>query len=304
MEGKSNITIYAALAANAGIGVIKFIAAAFTGSSSMLSEGIHSTVDSGNQLLLLLGIHRSKRPADEMHPFGHGQEIYFWSLIVSVLIFGIGGGMSVYEGIVHIQHPEQLHDPMWNYIVLAVAVVFEGTSFIISVRTFIKRAGRGNFWHKLRWSKDPALFVIIYEDAAALAGLFIAFAGIHLSHYFQKPVIDGVASIIIGLVLAGVAIIMVTESRKLLIGESANREKVKGIYDIVEADPDVFKLRKPLTMQMGPHEVLLALDVEFNKDISSYDVANVVNRLEKNINAAFPDVKQIFIEAKNLTEKR
>lgn len=300
MEEKSKIAIYVALSANIGIAVIKFIAAAFTGSSSMLSEGIHSTVDSINQLLLLLGINKSKKIPDDTHPFGYGQELYFWTLIVSVLIFGIGGGMSVYEGINHIIHPEPLNDPTWNYIVLACAALFEGTSFIIAIRKFIQRQGRKNFWRNLSDSKDPSLFVIIYEDGAALAGLFIALCGIYLTNYFQLPIIDGVASIFIGLLLAIVAIILITESRNLLIGESTYKGKVQGIYEIVNSDDDVLKLSNPLTMQMGSEEVLLALDVNFKKEISNEQIMLAVHRLEKKIMEKYPDVKQIFIEAKNL----
>jgi cation diffusion facilitator family transporter len=300
MAGESKTVIYIALGANVGIAIIKFIAAAFTGSSSMLSEGIHSTVDSINQLLLLLGIYKSKKSPDDSHPFGYGKELYFWTLIVSVLIFGIGGGMSIYEGIIHIRHPEPLHEPTWNYIVLGCAALFEGTSFVITIRKFIDSHGRKNFWSNLRGSKDPTLFVIIYEDGAALSGLFVAFCGIFLTNYFQLPVIDGIASILIGLLLAIVAVILIIESRNLLIGESAYKEKVAGISEIVNGDDDVYKLRKPLTMQMGPEEVLLALDVNFKTEITSEQIMLAVQRLEKKIMAKYPDVKQIFIEARNL----
>jgi cation diffusion facilitator family transporter len=302
MEGKSKIAIYVALCANVGIAIIKFIAAAFTGSSSMLSEGIHSTVDSTNQLLLLLGIHKSKKLPDDAHPFGYGKELYFWTLNVSVLIFGIGGGMSIYEGIIHINNPEPLHEPTWNYIVLGCAALFEGISFVITVRQFIDKRGRKNFWSNLRDSKDPTLFVIIYEDGAALAGLFVAFFGVFLTNYFQFAVIDGFASILIGLLLVIVSVILIIESRSLLIGESAYKEKVQGIYEIVNNDYDVFKLNKPLTMQMGPGEVLLALDVNFKAGINSEQIMLAVQRLEKNIKAKYPAVKQIFIEAKNLVQ--
>ena len=300
MAGETKIVIYIALCANVGIAVIKFIAAAFTGSSSMLSEGIHSTVDSTNQLLLLLGISKSKKSPDDSHPFGYGKELYFWSLIVAVLIFGIGGGMSIYEGIIHIRHPEPLHEPKWNYVVLGCAGIFEGTSFVITIRKFIALRGRRNFWSNLRGSKDPTLFVIIYEDGAALLGLLVAFCGVFLTNYFQLPVIDGFASILIGLLLAIVAVILIIESRNLLIGESTYREKVQGIYKIVYDDEDVYKLSKPLTMQMGPEEVLLALDVNFKTEINSSQIILAVQRLEKKIMAKYPHVKQIFIEAKNL----
>lgn len=301
MKEKSTLGVYAALAANIGIAIIKYVAATFTGSSSMLSEAIHSTVDSSNELLLLLGIHKSKKPADDMHPFGHGQELYFYTLIVSVLIFGLGGGMSVYEGITHINNPVVLTDSTWNYIVLGVAVIFEGISLIIPLRSFIKENGIKNLWHKLRLSKDPSSFVIIFENGAALIGLFIAFCGIFFSNYFQIPIIDGVASIIIGLMLGIVAVILIIESRNLLIGESAYEGKVKEIYEIVQADKDVFTLRRPLTMQMGPSEVLLALDVEFKEDVTGNKIPEIIQRLETKIKNKFPDVKQIYIEANNIT---
>ncbi|MDQ6904549.1 MAG: cation diffusion facilitator family transporter [Bacteroidota bacterium] len=302
MEVKSKIGIYAAMAANIAIAIVKFIAASITGSSAMLSEGIHSAVDSSNELLLLWGIHTSKKPADEMHPFGYGQELYFYTLIVSVLIFGLGGGMSVYEGVMHITHPVVSQDNTWNYIVLAFSAVFEGISLWIPLKGFFKEHGSANFWHKLRSSKDPSFFVIIFENGAALIGLFIAFCGVFFSSYFNMPILDGVASILIGLVLAFVAIILIIESRNLLIGESATKEKIDKIYEIVDADPDVLKLNRPLTMQMGPNEFLLALDVKFENKLNSGDVTKAVKRLEENIRKELPDVKKIFIEASNLAE--
>lgn len=301
MQEQSKLPIYGALAANLGIAVVKFIAAYFSGSSAMLSEGIHSTVDSGNELLLLLGINRSKRPADRNHPFGHGKELYFWTLIVSILIFALGGGMSIYEGISHIQHPEPLTDTTWNYVVLLAAMVFEGGSLYIAVRKFLEQKGKGSFWHEIRLSKDPTLFAVIYEDTAALLGLIIAFLGVFLGHQLQNPYYDGAASIVIGLVLCVVATLMVIESRDLLIGESARSEMVRGIYQLVEADPQVTMLRFPLTMQMAPNEVLLALDVQFSSELSGPELTTVVNRLETDIRKQFPDVSRIFIEARNLT---
>jgi cation diffusion facilitator family transporter len=300
MAEQSLLPIIGALTANLGIAAMKFVAAIFTRSSAMLSEAIHSTVDSGNQLLLLLGLSRSKRPADDNHPFGHGKELYFWTLIVSILIFGLGGGMSVYEGITHLQHPEPLTDPFWNYIVLGGSFIFEGASFYIGVKNFLKLKRKAGFWSELRRSKDPTLFAVIYEDTAALLGLLLAFAGVFLGHYFDNPLFDGLASIAIGLVLAIVAITMVVESRDLLIGESAGSEMVTGITVLVKNDPDVVTLRTPLTMQMSPNEVLLALDVQF-KEISSAQLSAVINRIEHAIRTRFPDVKRIFIESKNFT---
>ncbi len=239
---KSKNSIYGALIANATIAVIKFIAASFSGSSSMLSEGIHSMVDTSNELFLLLGIHASKKPPDKQHPFGHGQELYFWSLIVSILIFGLGGGMSLYEGVNHILHPHVMENAFWNYIVLASAFVFEGISFYIAIRDFTKEPGNtGNFWKKLTSSKDPGFFIVIYEDAADLAGLLIAFAGVVLSDYFNNPLIDGIASAMIGLVLIVIAILMIVESHNLLIGESAGMELVKQTEKLI---------RRKITMYM------------------------------------------------------
>jgi cation diffusion facilitator family transporter len=246
----------------------------------------------------LIGIKRSKKPADENHPFGHGQEIYFWSLIVAVLIFGLGGGMSVYEGVIHIKNPEELTDSYWNYIVLAIAFVFEGTSFIIAVKGFLKIEGKGDFYRKLKQSKDPSLFVVIFEDGAALIGLAIAAIGIFLSHYFNNPVIDGFASILIGVLLAIVAVLLVIESRKLLTGESANKEQIQVIKQIVSANTNVNEVRPPLTMQLSPTEILLALVIEFKNHLKGTELAGTICRLEKEIKAKIPMIKQIFIEAK------
>ncbi|MFI2741696.1 cation diffusion facilitator family transporter [Zhouia sp. PK063] len=300
MTGESKLPIYGALAANIGIAITKFIAAAFTGSSAMLSEGIHSAVDSGNSLLLLLGISRSKRPADENHPFGHGKELYFWTLIVAILVFSLGGGMSIYEGIEHLKHPEPLGDPMWNYIVLCAAIVFEGTSLIIAVHKFNQNKGKYSFFKELRLSKDPSLFAVIYEDTAAVLGLFIALAGVFLGHYFENPLFDGLASVVIGLLLAVVAVIMVIESRNLLVGESAKSKVVDEIYHMVLAHKNVDSLRRPLTMHLAPREILLALDVHFHSELTSESLANTVTELEQHIKEKYPQVTRIFIEAKNL----
>ena len=299
MTGNSKIAIYGALAANLCIAAVKFIAASVTGSSAMISEGIHSTVDSGNSLLLLLGMKRSQRPPDKGHPFGHGKEIYFWALIVAILVFSLGGGMSVYEGITHLQHPQELKDPFWNYIVLFSSMIFEGASLIYTIRQFNKNRGKSGFWKEVSLSKDPGLFAVIYEESAAIMGLLIALAGVFLGHYFNNPVYDAVASMLIGLVLIIVAIIMVKESKGLLVGESANSTIVKGIYNLVESDPKVETLYFPLTMHLAPNEILLALDVEFQKDMTVDELFTTINQLEEKIKDTFPSVKKIYIEAKN-----
>lgn len=304
MAQQSKLPIYGALGANIGIAVIKFIAAFFTGSSAMLSEGIHSTVDSGNELLLLLGISRSQKAPDASHPFGYGKEIYFWTLIVAILIFALGGGMSIYEGISHIQHPESLKDPQWNYIVLLVSIVFEGISFSIALRKFNQQKGKRGFIKELRLSKDPALFAIIYEDTAALLGLVTAFIGVFMGHYYNNSLYDGLASVVIGLILAVVAVIMVIESKDLLIGESAQSDIVKGIYTLVNNESDVYTLYYPLTMHLAPNEILLALDVQFKKELSLERLTEVISKLEREIKKKYPDVKKIYIEAKNFQGKQ
>jgi cation diffusion facilitator family transporter len=302
---KSNTSIYAALISNGAIGVIKFVVAFFSGSSSMLSEGIHSMVDTSNELLLLLGIKRSKRPADKQHPVGHGQELYFWSLIVSILVFGLGGGMSVYEGVNHILNPHPLEDAFWNYIVLGSAFIFEVISFYIAARDFLKQSGNeGSFWKKLRASKDPGFFIVIYEGAGDIAGLLIAFAGIVLSAYFNNPVIDGIASVLIGVVLLLIGILMIAESQDLLIGESADVQLIKQTEELIRGDDDVFEVQRPLTVQLSPDEVFLALNLQFRNNLTGSQIVDGINRLEKNIREKFPQIKQIYLEAQHLSKNK
>lgn len=304
-SSKKPITVYGAMAANFAIAVTKFIAAIFTGSSAMLSEGIHSMVDTGNQILLLLGIRLSKKPADEKHPFGYGKEVYFWGLIVAILLFGIGGGMSVYEGLIHMRHPHEIANPMWNYIVLGLAAVFEGTAFSIALAELLIRKEDGEtFWEAVRSSKDPAIFVVLAEDAAALTGLTVAAFGVYLGHKYNNPYVDGIASIIIGCILAGVAFLLAYESRDLLIGESIRHGTLKSIDRLVHANPAVEKARRPLTMHFGPNEVLLNLDVQFRQQLSSSQIAAAVDRLENTIRRKHPEIKRIFIEAEAFIQRK
>jgi cation diffusion facilitator family transporter len=295
------ITVYGAIAANAVIGVSKFAAGIISGSSAMLSEAIHSVVDTGNELLLLLGIHRSRKPADELHPFGHGKELYFWSLIVAILLFGLGGGMSIYEGISHLRHPAVIKDPTWNYVVLGVAFIAEGTSWAIALNKLLKRkkAGQG-IWDAVRASKNPAVFVVLAEDSAALLGIVVAFLGVLLGHTLSNPYLDGAASIIIGLILATVAGFLSYESRDLLVGESADADVLQAIRRLAEADPAVVGVSRPLTMHFGPEQVLLNLDIEFRPDLSASEITAAVDRLEAGIRKERPSIKRIFIEAESL----
>ncbi|BAZ44951.1 cation diffusion facilitator family transporter [Chondrocystis sp. NIES-4102] len=304
MSGSTKETIYAAMAANFAIAITKFVAAYITGSSAMLSEGIHSVVDTGNELLLLLGIRLSKKPADESHPFGYGHELYFWTLIVALLIFGIGGGMSIYEGIRHVRNPDPLSDPLWNYIVLGLAVIFEGYSWNVALQTFLASKNEANFWKAIRTSKDPIVFTILFEDTAALIGLFVAFIGVLSGHLLGNIYLDGVASIVIGVILCGVALLLAAESKGLLIGEGADPEIVANIRKITNADPAVEKVIKVLTLHFGPQEILLNLEIEFIEDLETEELAIAVERLETSINTQHSQIQNIFIEAKSITASR
>jgi cation diffusion facilitator family transporter len=283
--------------------VSKFIAAAFTGSSAMISEGIHSLVDTSNQGLLLLGLRQSKEPADEAHPFGHGKELYFWGLIVAIILFGVGGGMSVYEGITHLQHPVEASSPLWNYAVLALAMVVEGISWIIAVREFLpSKEPDESYWQAIRASKDPSIFVVIFEDTAALLGLLFAFAGVFLSERLGNPVFDGIASILIGLTLGTVAVFLAYESKGLLIGESADQEIVQNIREIARGDEDMEQVTRAMTMHLGPDEILLNMTVEFRGGLSGPEIAKAVDRVEREIQKEYPAVKHIFIETDSIVK--
>ncbi|WP_114779594.1 cation diffusion facilitator family transporter [Botryobacter ruber] len=299
----SKLPLYGALVANLAIAITKFIASGLSGSSAMLSEGIHSLVDTGNSLLLLLGLRNSQKPADASHPFGHGKELYFWSLIVAILIFAVGGGMSMYEGITHLQHPEPIADPTLSYIVIALAVVFEGIAWTMAYKSFSKSRTDKNFIRALRASKDPATFTVLFEDTAAILGLVVAFLGIFLSHQLNNPLFDGLASVVIGLILAAVSVFLVIESKGLLIGEGASRLVVESISRLTTSDPAVAQIAPPLTMHMGPFEILLAMDIKFKSELSATEIEKAIARLEAAILKNHPEVKRIFIEAKSITSK-
>jgi len=300
---KSKLAIYAAVAGNLAIAVTKFVAAAFTGSSAMLSEAIHSTVDTGNGLLMLLGVRKSQKPPDSDHPFGHGHELYFWTLIVGVLVFAVGGGMSVYEGIMHILHPAFPENVVWSYAVLGMALVFEGTTWLFGWKAFNAERGRKGVLETIHDTKDPSSFTVLLEDSAALLGLLFAFFGIFLGSKFGLPHLDGVASVLIGLLLCGVAVLMVFESKGLLIGEGLDRESLKSIEALVEADPGVESVGHLHTMYLGPHEVLLTIELRFHGDISSLEVRQAAKRLRETIQSRHPDVRRIFFGAEALSEE-
>jgi cation diffusion facilitator family transporter len=233
-----------------------------------------------------------------LHPFGYGKELYFWCLIVAVLIFGVGGGISIYEGIKHLLHPAPLEDPTWSYVVLGLAAVFEAIVFVIAFRAFQSLKGETeSFWQAIKNSKDPTTFTVLFEDAAALLGLIVAFVGIYLAHYFNNPYLDGAASVAIGLILSSVALLLVYESKGLLVGEGADAQTLENIRKLAEAEKGVKKVINPLTMYFGPHTILLTVDIEFDADLSAAEVEETVDRLEKNIRGQYPDIKHIYIEA-------
>jgi cation diffusion facilitator family transporter len=298
VAAESRTAVIAAIVGNAAIAAIKFVAGAMTGSSAMISEGIHSVVDTGNGGLIFHGLRRGARPPDAAHPFGHGMEVFFWSLIVAVSIFGIGGGMSIYEGAVHIRHPAPLENPLINYIVLAAAVVFEAISFSVAWSAFRKhRKGRRTLV-AIHHAKDPSLFTVLFEDSAALLGLVVAFLGVFLSHLYGEPLIDGVASVVIGIILVCAAAWLAYESKSLLVGEAAEPELVAAVKEIALADPAVIGLGAVLTMHLGPREVLLNIEVQFKPGLAVEDIHAAIHRIEGHISDPFPEVTRVFVEVK------
>jgi cation diffusion facilitator family transporter len=293
---ESKIALYGAIAANVAIAVTKFIVAGISGSSAMLSEGIHSLVDTGNGVLLLVGVHRSQRPPSPEHPFGHGKELYFWCLIVGVLIFGLGGGISLYEGVLHVRDPVPLEEAFWSYVVLGCAAVFEGSSLAIAWRQFGKERGDTPLWRALHTSKDPATYTVLAEDSAALIGLALAAMGVYASHQWNMPRLDGVASIAIGVLLAGVAVLLIRESRSLLVGEGVQRETADAIRHLALQQPGVREAGRLLSMYVGAEDVLVTLDLHFDPSVPAGDVAATIKRIEGEVRARFPQVRRIYLE--------
>ncbi len=300
MAEKSKVAVYSALIGNLAVAAAKFTGALASGSSAMLAESIHSSVDTFNEVFLLIGLKRSRRRPDQEHPFGHGKELYFWSLLVAVMIFAIGGGVSIYEGVLRILHAGRLEDPAWNYRVLAAAAVFEGTTLIISVRAFLQQNKDLTLRRALDLNKDPTTYIVIAEDAAALFGLGIAFAGIYASHRYNAPEFDGVASVVIGILLAGVAVLLIMFCRDLLVGTGIQPDTAREIEKIVKACGRVEPVSRPLSMYLGPEEVLLALDVRFPEDASAQEAAIAIDRIESAIKNRFPRITRIYIEAQSI----
>jgi cation diffusion facilitator family transporter len=304
MASESARVIYAAIVANLAIAATKFAAAAITGSSAMISEGVHSLVDTGNGGLMLLGVRRSRKPADSKHPFGYGKELYFWTLIVAIVIFAVGGGISAYEGLIHILYPAPLTNPTWNYGVLALALVFESYSFIIALRAFQRAQGEQSVWQSIHSSKDPTIYTVLFEDAAALLGLVVAFTGVFMAHKLSNPYFDGAASIVIGIILAVVAVLLAYESKGLLVGEAADPETLENIRRLAESDPNVENVNRALTTHFGPDTILLAMDLRFRKALSAAQVEQSIDRLEEAIRKHHPEVNHIFIESDSLPSSK
>lgn len=298
--GSSTRIVIIALAANLAIACAKFLAFLWTSSSAMLSEAIHSLVDTSNQALLLYGTKRSERPADDRHPFGYARELYFWSFVVAILLFSLGAGISIYEGIEKLLNPHPITDPWINYIVLAVAFGIEGFATSVAIREFNARRGTKCVVRALRESKDPSLFTILLEDVAAISGLLVAFVGVFCAHIFGLSMADGIASLAIGGVLAFVAWFLATEVKGLLIGESAKREVRDGITQLIETEKQrnghILAINEIRTMQLGAHDILVAASVDFDDTTQASDVKATTQRLETEIKAAYPDVQKFFIE--------
>ncbi|MEJ1975621.1 MAG: cation diffusion facilitator family transporter [Acetobacteraceae bacterium] len=282
----------------------KFGAAWLTGSSAMVSEAIHSLVDTGNQGLLLHGLRQAAKPASPEHPFGHGLQLYFWTFIVAMLIFGLGAGVAMVEGIDKIWNPRPLQHPGVNYAVLAVSMVFEGITWLIALRAFRAGKGKRRWLDAIRSSKDPTIFTVLFEDTAALLGLLIAAASIAAGQALDLPIIDGVASVLIGLLLAITAALLAYESQSLLTGEGVQPEVRASLRRLAESEPGVVRLNELLTMHFGPHDVLVALSLDFEDTQLASSVEQTVSRLEQRIKAAHPEVTRVFIEAQSFEASR
>lgn len=296
----SKKSIYSALAANLLIAITKFIAGHFSNSASMFAEGIHSLVDTVNQILLLYGIKRSKKSPDAQHPFGYGKELYFWSFIVSIMIFGLGGGISIYQGVTHIIHPEALGDPTISYIVLLLSIIFESSSLVIAIKAFNQTRGELSWWNAIVKSKDPSTFLVLFEDLAAVAGLLIVAICIFLGHQLNIPQLDGLASVLVGLLLVGVSAILARESRSLLMGEGIAPETQAKITDLVQKHPTVIKVLHLLSTYQSPEEVVLMLIIVFKNDNTIVEINEAIDDITANIKQEFPLIQFVIIQPESL----
>lgn len=303
MAASSNRAIYGAILANTAIAICKFTAAFFTGSSAMFSERIHSLVDTGNGFLLLIGVHRSGKPADAAHPFGYGKEVFFWSFVVALLIFAVGGGFAIHEGIKHLQHPQPLTNVGWNYLVLLLAMIFEGAALRVALQEFNSSPGARPFFKALKDSKDSATVAVVIEDAAALLGLLIALLAVFLGQLTGWLYFDGLGSLLIGLLLVSVSLFFAIECKALLIGEGLLPEDIDKITGVLKQEINVLRFQRPLSLYFGPRQVLVNLDVNFADNLTSDEIEKTIDRLESGIKAALPMVNRIYIEAETWRRK-
>lgn len=300
----SKTVIFAALAGNTAIALTKFAAASFTGSAAMLSEAIHSLVDTGNQLLLLFGLRRAAKPADARHPFGYGLQLYFYTFVVAVLIFGVGAVVTVLQGWRKIRNPQPVQHAWVNYLVFGLAILFEGSVWIVALKAFNRQRGGRRFLAEFKSSKDPTVFTVLFEDTAALAGLIVAIFGVLLSQLLDLPVLDGAASLAIGAILAITALFLALESQSLLTGEAASHEVRVGINRIARSEPGVVGLNHARTMHFGPNEVLVALSLDFEDSLPTGEVQRIVTHIESKLKAAYPEIGQVYIEAQSFAADR
>ncbi|WP_286731243.1 cation diffusion facilitator family transporter [Acinetobacter sp. UBA1297] len=296
MSESNKVVVYAALIGNLIIAMVKFVAAYLTNSSAMLSEAIHSVVDTLNEILLLYGLKKSQQPANMRHPFGYGRELYFWAFIVALMVFALGSVVSIYQGIQHIRHPEEIVSPVINYVVLGIAIVVEGTSWFIALKSFRKSKGKLGYFQAFRRSKDPTTFTVLFEDTAALLGLVIALLGVYFSHTLNMPVLDGIASILIGMILAVAALLLGRETKGLLLGETADPLLRQNVLNIAQQDPAVLSANGLITEQLGAHQVLAALSLEFKDNLTSDQIEACVNRIEANTKKVHPEVVALFVK--------
>jgi cation diffusion facilitator family transporter len=295
MSAHNNRTLLIAFGANLGIAVSKFAAAAITGSSAMLTEGVHSVVDSTNQLLLIWGRRQSRKPADKYHPLGYGRELYFWSFVVAVLVFALGAGVSIYEGIIHIAHPEEAVSPLIAYAVLLIAFLLEGWSTLEAFREFKLAKGKVGWFEAIRRSKDPASFIVLLENGAAMAGIIAAAAGLMLSQLTSDPFYDGAASVVIGIILGITAMVLAYESKGLLIGEAADPELVRGLRKLACDKPGIVGVGHVITIHSAPDQITAMVNVDFLDSISAGDVERIVHEIEVEAHKRWPAVKRLFV---------
>lgn len=294
---KSKSFLYVSLVVDVLIALSKFVAAAFTGSSSMIAEGVHSVIDAGSQLLLIWGVKTSRRAPDEARPFGYGKELYFWSFIVSLVIFILGGCISVYEGLMHIRMPDNFNENQnWNYIILAIAFVFTLVSLTSALKAFNNQRGDTSFFKAVTQSKDPSVFIVLLGDVGDLMGLSVAFLGVFLGHWLNNPHYDGIASIVIGAIMIFISMVLVRESKSLLMGETSSRKTLRRVVLLTEADAAVSKVKKHFSMYMAPDEILLQINAVFKPGLTTHQITDAIERITKSIQHEFPKFKQIFIE--------